>query len=321
MSDAVLNVVIGLVTSVVSGGSVWAWKRVSAARVLHRKRAPLGLRPGVPCVVILNSHWQMAAVTEHGDVYAIIELAMLAEESGCAFTLVAADAPELNGDRTELSIGGLGSNRRNVEYLARYLPGVRVNERGDFSVGGERFPHTYGRTDHALVAKSTPPQSAQPVLMITGQSAIANRAAVHLDRGEVIQLVKSRLNRSGHLIKFAVTSLTVIDDDLGGWRRANPELTVRRPAPARPDPPRPAGAGRGRRVGLPGLTAWGGPQFYGWPPFDSIHSCSGATTRGAANAPMSHRLAAAAESSAAGRARTSAARSRSRTASRCSVRC
>ncbi|MEU1510349.1 hypothetical protein ABZ495_36100, partial [Kitasatospora sp. NPDC005748] len=124
MSDAVLNVVIGLVTSVVSGGSVWAWKRVSAARVLHRKRALLGLRPGVPCVVILNGHWQMAAVTEHGDVYAIIELAMLAEESGCAFTLVAADAPELNGDRTELSIGGLGSNRRNVEYLARYLPGV-----------------------------------------------------------------------------------------------------------------------------------------------------------------------------------------------------
>ncbi|WP_369372464.1 hypothetical protein [Streptomyces sp. cg36] len=190
MSDAVLNVVIGLITSVVSGGSVWAWKRVSTARALHQKQALLGLRPGLPCVIILNSHWQMPAVTEHSDVYAIIELAMLAEEAGCAFSLVAADAPELNGDRTELSIGGLGSNRRNVEYLARHLPGVKVNPRGDFSVGAECFPHTYGRTDHALVAKFTPRQSAQPVLMIMGQSAIANRAAVHLLKHDYKRLVR-----------------------------------------------------------------------------------------------------------------------------------
>ncbi|MGW2485650.1 hypothetical protein ACWCV9_00325 [Streptomyces sp. NPDC001606] len=190
MSDAVLNVVIGLITSVVSGGSVWAWKRVSAARILHQKQALLGLRPGVPCVIILNSHWQMPTVTEHGDVYAIIELAMLAEESGCAFSLVAAEAPELNGDRTELSIGGLGSNRRNVEYLARHLPGVKVNQRGDFTVGDERFLHKYGRTDHALVAKFTPSQSAQPVLMIMGQSAIANRAAVHLLKHDYKRLTR-----------------------------------------------------------------------------------------------------------------------------------
>lgn len=48
-------------------------------------------------------------------------------------------------------------------------------------------------------------------------------------RREVLQLEKSKWNRSGHLIKFTVTSLTVFDDDLGKWRRANPELTVRRP--------------------------------------------------------------------------------------------
>ncbi|MER7514018.1 hypothetical protein ABTX82_37735 [Streptomyces lavendulae] len=48
-------------------------------------------------------------------------------------------------------------------------------------------------------------------------------------RREVLQLEKSKWNRSGHLIKFTVTSLTVFDDDLGRWRRANPELTVRRP--------------------------------------------------------------------------------------------
>ncbi|MFI6245393.1 hypothetical protein [Streptomyces sp. NPDC051016] len=46
---------------------------------------------------------------------------------------------------------------------------------------------------------------------------------------EVIQLEKSKWNRSGHLIKFIVASLTVFDDDLGAWRRAHPELTVHRP--------------------------------------------------------------------------------------------
>ncbi|MER5866648.1 hypothetical protein [Kitasatospora sp. NPDC002040] len=48
-------------------------------------------------------------------------------------------------------------------------------------------------------------------------------------RREVLRLEKSKWNRSGHLIKFTVASLTVFDDDLGRWRRANPELTVRRP--------------------------------------------------------------------------------------------
>ncbi|MGW5202539.1 hypothetical protein [Streptomyces spiralis] len=48
-------------------------------------------------------------------------------------------------------------------------------------------------------------------------------------RHEVITLKKSKWNRSGHLIQFIVASLTVFDDDLAAWSRANPELTVRRP--------------------------------------------------------------------------------------------
>lgn len=48
-------------------------------------------------------------------------------------------------------------------------------------------------------------------------------------RREVITLEKSKWNRSGHLIKFIVTSLKVFDDDLAAWRRINPELTVNRP--------------------------------------------------------------------------------------------
>ncbi|MFE4657268.1 hypothetical protein ACFRFJ_11365 [Streptomyces hydrogenans] len=48
-------------------------------------------------------------------------------------------------------------------------------------------------------------------------------------RREVIQLEKGKRNRTGSRIEFAVAFLTVFDDDLGAWRRANPELTVDRP--------------------------------------------------------------------------------------------
>ncbi|MEU3838420.1 hypothetical protein AB0E88_00055 [Streptomyces sp. NPDC028635] len=48
-------------------------------------------------------------------------------------------------------------------------------------------------------------------------------------RREVITLETSKWNRSGHLIQFIVASLTVFDDGLAAWRRANADLTVSRP--------------------------------------------------------------------------------------------
>ncbi|MEV7386470.1 MULTISPECIES: hypothetical protein [unclassified Streptomyces] len=48
-------------------------------------------------------------------------------------------------------------------------------------------------------------------------------------RREVIGLAKSKYSRAGHLVEFIVESLTVFDDRLGAWRRANAALTVSRP--------------------------------------------------------------------------------------------
>jgi hypothetical protein len=190
VSDAVLNIVIGLVTSTVSGGSVWAWKRAGGARVLHRKQAFFGLHPDRSCIIILNSHWQFSAATDRSDVHAIMELAAVADEVGCPYSLLAADAGEINGDRTELGIGGLGSNPRNVGYAASQLPGVTLEDDA-FTIAGQRFQHDQGRHDHALVAKFTPPQSTQPVLMIVGQSSVANHAAVYFLRRNYRDLSRS----------------------------------------------------------------------------------------------------------------------------------
>ncbi|MFC8455278.1 hypothetical protein [Kitasatospora sp. NPDC057223] len=61
---------------------------------------------------------------------------------------------------------------------------------------------------------------------VRSRHSLERRASV---RREVLRLEKSKWNRSGRLIEFTVASLTVFDEDLGAWRRANPELTVRRP--------------------------------------------------------------------------------------------
>ncbi|MEU9157429.1 hypothetical protein AB0D59_44590 [Streptomyces sp. NPDC048417] len=45
----------------------------------------------------------------------------------------------------------------------------------------------------------------------------------------MIGLAKSEYNRAGQLVAFIVESLTVLDDRLGAWRRANAALTVSRP--------------------------------------------------------------------------------------------
>ncbi|WP_143094201.1 hypothetical protein [Streptacidiphilus jiangxiensis] len=68
--------------------------------------------------------------------------------------------------------------------------------------------------------------------MLGGFAWVRSRQSLELRgarRREVIGLMKSKYNRSGHLIEFMAEQLTVFDDDLGAWRRASPDLTVRRP--------------------------------------------------------------------------------------------
>ncbi|MEV6195723.1 hypothetical protein AB0M19_25350 [Streptomyces sp. NPDC051920] len=68
--------------------------------------------------------------------------------------------------------------------------------------------------------------------MLDGFNWVSSRQSLERRRAgrrEVITLEKSKWNRSGQSIQFIVANLTVFDDGLAAWRRANPELTVRRP--------------------------------------------------------------------------------------------
>jgi hypothetical protein len=185
VSAVVFNIVIGLVTSVVSGGSVWAWHRVAITAAARRKAAFFGLAPGTTCLIVMNNHWQKPGSTSHNDVYTMIEIAALAHEAGCPITVQPTDElHEGNGDRTEFCIGGPNSNPRTAGHMSAYLPGVRQGPPKKLGpaalvVGGQRFPFEHKRREYALVAKFTPPGSSRPVIVISGHRALNNRAAIH----------------------------------------------------------------------------------------------------------------------------------------------
>ena len=214
---AILNIVIGLVTSVLSGGSVWLWDRGKNIRVVRRKAAFFGLKPGGTCLIVMNNKYNKVGSTHHHDVHAMIEVATLANDTGTRIAVESCnDFHGSNGDRTEFCIGGptAGSNPRTGGHLASHVPGVTIcpydPARSDslaFEVGGRQFLWDRGNEEYALVAKFTPPGSSRPVIVISGQTSITNRAAIHFLKSQYRTLSKVIESIDQFCIVVRVTSI------------------------------------------------------------------------------------------------------------------
>jgi hypothetical protein len=201
VSAAFLNIVIGLATSVLSGGSVWLWQHAKNARLLRRRAAFFGLEPGGQCLIIMNNKAGLAGSAHHDDVQAMIEVATLASGVGSSVSLESCDEFRgSNADRTEFCIGGPtgGSNPRTGGHLASCLPGVtlcgyhpRRRDSMAIVVGDQSFHRDRGNDEYALAAKFTPPGSSRPVILISGQTAITNRAAIGFLKREYRGLAKT----------------------------------------------------------------------------------------------------------------------------------
>jgi hypothetical protein len=187
VSAAFLNILVGLATSVLSGGSVWLWQRARNTRILRRKVAFFGVERGGTCLIIMNNTWDTPRRSTHHDVQAMIEVATLANEVGCAISVHSCDEfRESNGNRTEFCIGGPESNPRTGGHLTSRLPGVTVRpyhatrrDSAAIVVGDQRFLLDLGNQEYVLVAKFTLPEASRPIILICGQTPITNRAAIH----------------------------------------------------------------------------------------------------------------------------------------------
>lgn len=217
VAAVVLNVLIGLVSSVISGGSVWAWQQGRRSRLRRRKAAFFGLGEGIECLIVMNDKFDKPGSVAQHDVHAMIEVSALAHELDSRVSMTkAAEFQGSNGDRTEYCIGGpaAGSNPRTGGHLSAHLPGVTLRPYSDTAedslaivVGEERFRCDMGKTEHALVAKFTPPASSRPVIVVCGQTSVGNRAAVAFLQREYRTLTRTLASTDRFCIVVRVDSI------------------------------------------------------------------------------------------------------------------
>lgn len=210
MSAVLVNIVTGLVATIISGTAVWLWQRGSRARMLRRKAVFFGLRSGQGCLVFMNRHWRSPDAVASSDVHALLGIASLADELGCAISVQSSnELREGVGDQAEFCIGGPDSNTRTAAHLTSFLPGVMfkpysmVREFVEIVVGDKRFVREPNKLEYAFVAKFTPSNTANPVFLICGQTPIANHAAIHFLRRHYRALAKTvpSIERFGLIVR------------------------------------------------------------------------------------------------------------------------
>lgn len=217
MLSVVANVAIGLLTSLVGLGLGSLWERGRRARALYRKAAFFGTRPGEHCVIVVGTKHGQPGTTQQRDLRAVVELTVLLAELGCRVSVESGDLRGSNGDRTEFCVGGPigGSNPRTGGHLTAHLPGVTIapfSDRPDsvaIVVGGQRYAFERGHQEYAVVAKFTPPESSRPVVLVCGQSSVANQAAVHFLRREYAQVARSVASVDQYCLLVKVSHIDV----------------------------------------------------------------------------------------------------------------
>lgn len=192
MTDIVLNIVLGLLTSAIGAGAGWLTQTLRRRRRLERVRAFYGMPGGSDCLLVVNRH----VSSNHGhsvhrdDVNALMELAVLVNSCGARPQIMAHDqVRQALGDRAEFCLGGPHSNKRTAAHLGWWLPTVRFTYDPDSSYGGaieigdQEYRVEPGSEDSpgwafALLARLDRGNGRRPTFLIAGQTAVTNHAAV-----------------------------------------------------------------------------------------------------------------------------------------------
>ncbi|MDH6136894.1 hypothetical protein P3T37_006325 [Kitasatospora sp. MAA4] len=192
MTDSVLNVLLGLLTSAIGAGIGWLAQSLRRRRRLERTRAFFGMPGGTECLLVVNRHVASghSKSVSRNDVFALMELAALVRECGAQADIVPHDQVRQGlGGKAEFCIGGPSGNERTAAHLGWRLPGVAfITEPGGpyggvLSVGALDYRFEFddsgsgGRT-YVLLARLDAGPHGRPTFLIAGQTATANHAAV-----------------------------------------------------------------------------------------------------------------------------------------------
>ncbi|MFF4649552.1 hypothetical protein [Streptomyces sp. NPDC001380] len=187
MGDGVLNVVLGVVASLVSAGLGWLAQTLRRRRRLARVREFLGMAEGTECLLVVPRHAKLpdGAAVALPDAYALMELAALIRECGAHAHIASHDRVQQGvGAKAEVCLGGPSVNSRTAAHLAWRFPGLRV---GEWTGPGSPMPITAGehsfsrvpdQAEYAVLARIPGSDSRRPVFLVCGQTSVSNQAAV-----------------------------------------------------------------------------------------------------------------------------------------------
>ncbi|WP_063772052.1 hypothetical protein [Kitasatospora mediocidica] len=192
MTDSVLNVLLGLLTSAIGAGIGWLAQSLRRRRSLERTRAFFGMPGGTECLLVVNRHVVAghSKSVSRNDVFALMELAALVRECGAQADIVPHDQVRQGlGGKAEFCIGGPTSNERTAAHLDWRLPGVAFvgdpaqDSPGTLSIGSldyrfERNENGSGGRTYVLLARLDAAPHGRPTFLIAGQTATANHAGV-----------------------------------------------------------------------------------------------------------------------------------------------
>ena len=186
LSAVILNISIGLITTLISAALVWVWGRARLTRRQRERAKFSGVSPGDTCRIVAPHAASAPRDIAKHDVFSIVELAKLTRDLKANLDVVDSDEGSYGvGDITEFCLGGPDANVRMQSHLARFLPHVSIcpyapgSQRSIAIVAaGREFLREPNSREYALVAKVELPDCERPLFLICGQTSITNRAAV-----------------------------------------------------------------------------------------------------------------------------------------------
>lgn len=189
-SEVVVQLALGVGSSVLTGAGVWLAQRVRATGRVRRLRRFLGLGGllGGDCRLVIGDHFSQPGAVHRRDMAAMLELATVVRSAGGRPEVLSAGQATAPGDDVEFCVAGVHANRRTEAHLRRYLPGLSMRNRDgvtvpDIVVGTTWYPVS-DDAHHGIIARVCRPERPHLFLVFgqTGISTVAMAAhfAAHL---------------------------------------------------------------------------------------------------------------------------------------------
>jgi hypothetical protein len=183
ISPVFQDLLIGIVTSVITGVAVWLWQKLQQSRLSNRKAQFFGLKPKDECLVVVG-HYRGQNATSHGDIDSMIEAVKAIHNIGFEVKVASFEkAIESPGDSSEICIAGPDSNERTGTHLKTFFNDIHVNpynnETDRLAIVTKKKIYRFenGEKEYALLAKFFPKVGGKPVFLICGQTAFSNKGA------------------------------------------------------------------------------------------------------------------------------------------------